>query len=52
MAVSFGLIGVFAILWFFWEIIKNAWSERDTPLGFFILSTALVIFSVVGGYLY
>ena len=44
MAVSFGLIGVFAILWFFWEIIKNAWSERDTPLGFFILSTALVIF--------
>jgi len=44
MAVSFGLIGVFAILWFFWEIIKNAWCERDTPLGFFILSTALVIF--------
>ena len=44
MAVSFGLIGVFAILWFFWEIIKNAWRERDTPLGFFILSTALVIF--------
>ncbi len=44
MAVSFGLIGVFAILWFFWEMIKNAWRERDTPLGFFILSTALVIF--------
>ena len=44
MAVSFGLIGVFVILWFFWEILKNAWHERETPLGFFILSTALVIF--------
>ena len=44
MAVSFGLVGVFAILWFFWEIMKNAFHERKTPLGFFILSTTLVMF--------
>lgn len=44
MAVSYGIIGVFVILWFFGEILKNAWHERETPLGFFILSTALVIF--------
>lgn len=44
MAASFGCIGIFAILWFFWELIRNAWRERDTPLGFFILSTGLVIF--------
>lgn len=44
MAASYGVIGIFALLWFFWEIIKNAWGERHTPLGYFILSTALVIF--------
>ena len=44
MAVSFGLVGVFAILWLFWEIFKNSWRERHTPLGWFIFSTALVIF--------
>jgi O-antigen ligase len=43
MAVSFGVIGIFALLWFFWEMIRNAWEERDTPLGYFVLSTALVI---------
>ena len=47
MAVSFGLIGIFALVWFFWEMIKNAWEERNTPLGYFVLSTALVI--VVSG---
>jgi O-antigen ligase len=43
MAVSYGVIGIFALSWFFWEIIRNAWGERHTPLGYFILSTALVI---------
>jgi O-antigen ligase len=43
MAVSFGLIGIFALVWFFWEMIRNAWEERNTPLGYFVLSTALVI---------
>lgn len=45
MAVSFGVIGIFALLWFFWEIIKNSLKERHTALGFFVLSTALVIFT-------
>ena len=43
MAVSFGVIGLLALLWFFSEMIRNAWEERCTPLGFFVLSTALVI---------
>ena len=47
MAVSFGVIGIFAFVWFFWEMIRNAWEERHTPLGYFVLSTALVI--VVSG---
>lgn len=44
MAVSYGVIGIFALCWFFWEIIRNSWDERHSPLGYFILSTALVIF--------
>ena len=44
MAASFGLIGVFALTWFFWEMFKNAWEERQTHLGYFIFSTALVMF--------
>jgi O-antigen ligase len=44
MAVSYGAIGIFALSWFFWEIIRNSLAERHTPLGYFILSTALVIF--------
>jgi O-antigen ligase len=43
MAVSYGVIGLFALSWFFWEIIRNAWGERHAPLGYFILSTTLVI---------
>ena len=42
MAASFGIIGIFAFLWFFWELVRNAWKERDTPLGFFIFSAAIV----------
>lgn len=44
MAVSFGLVGVSLLLWFFWEITKNSWKERHSQAGFFVLSTALVIF--------
>ncbi len=47
MAVSFGLMGIIVIFWFFWEIFKNSWRERKSPLGFFVLSTVLVMF--VGG---
>ena len=44
MAVSFGLVGVAVLFWLFIEIIKNAWKNRKTPLGYFLLSTSLVIF--------
>ena len=43
MAVSFGIVGILALIWFFWEMIRNAWEERHSPLGFFVLSTALVM---------
>ena len=43
MAVSYGLIGVAVFIWLFWEILRNALRERDTPLGYFILCTALVL---------
>jgi O-antigen ligase len=43
MAVCFGIAGIFAFCWFFGEIIKNAWKQRKTPLGYFVLSAALVL---------
>jgi len=43
MAVSYGVIGVAAFLWLFGEIIKNAFTQRHNLLGFFVLSTTLVI---------
>ena len=44
VAVSFGLVGIFALTWFFGEMFKNGWEERQTHSGYFIFSTALVIF--------
>ena len=44
MAVSFGVIGIVALTWFFWEIFRNSWQERHTHLGYFVFATALVIF--------
>ncbi len=44
MAVSFGLIGVLALTWLFWELFKNSWRQRNTVTGYFVLSSALVIF--------
>lgn len=43
MTVSFGIMGIVAFFWFFGEILKNAWKERHTPRGFFVLSAALVL---------
>jgi O-antigen ligase len=47
MAVSYGIVGIVAYLWLFVETIRNAWRQRETPVGFFVLSVAVVIF--VGG---
>ena len=44
MAVSYGIVGIIAYLWLFVETIRNAWQQRETPVGFFVLSTAMVIF--------
>jgi O-antigen ligase len=44
MAVSYGLIGVLALLWMFWEMIKNSWSQRHRVSGYFVWSAALVLF--------
>lgn len=43
MAVSYGLIGVAAFFWLFGEIIKNSFGQRHNLLGFFVLSSTLVI---------
>jgi O-antigen ligase len=43
MAVSFGIMGILAFFWLFGEIIKNAYKQRNTPLGYFVLSGALVL---------
>jgi O-antigen ligase len=43
MTVSFGLMGIIAFFWFYGEILKNAWKERDTPRGYFVLSAVLVL---------
>jgi len=42
MAVSFGAVGIVAFLWFFWLLVKNGWTNRKKPLGFFVFSVALV----------
>ena len=44
MGTSFGLVGVFVLLWLFWEVFKNSWNEKHTSLGWFVFSTTLVIF--------
>ncbi|UCD89521.1 MAG: O-antigen ligase family protein [Desulfobacterales bacterium] len=44
MAVSFGIVGVLALTWFFWELLKNSWFQRKTVAGYFVFSSALVIF--------
>ena len=44
MAVSYGIVGIIAYLWLFVEIIRNAWEQKETPVGFFVLSAAIVVF--------
>lgn len=47
IAVSFGIVGLFIFCWLFWVIFKAGWRNKESPLGFFILSSSLVI--LVGG---
>lgn len=47
VAASFGSVGVILFAWFFWVLLRNGWRNRETPIGFFILASTLVI--LVGG---
>ena len=47
MAASFGIFGLFVFGWLFWTLIKSGWPYRNSPTGFFILASSLVI--LVGG---
>ncbi len=44
MAVSYGIIGILALTWLFWELFKNSWNRRKTVTGYFVFSSAIVIF--------
>ena len=44
MGVSFGIFGLAACFWFFWKMFKTSWYSRKTGLGYFVLSTCLVLF--------
>lgn len=43
MAANYGLIGIAVFIWFFWTLVQNSWRERQTAVGYFVLSCALVI---------
>jgi O-antigen ligase len=47
VAVSFGIVGLLVYGWFFWVLLKGGWRYRKSPVGFFVLSSGLVI--LVGG---
>jgi len=47
VASSFGLLGLFIYGWFFWVVLSSGWRHRQNAIGFFILSSSLVI--LVGG---
>jgi hypothetical protein len=44
MAVSFGVFGVFSILWLFWTMLKISWKNRGSPTGYLVFSICIVIF--------
>ena len=47
VAVSYGILGLLIYGWLFWILLKAGWRNRENPVGFFILSSTLVI--LVGG---
>ena len=44
MGVSFGIAGIIAFFWLFWNMLSRSWRSRETPLGYFVFSTGLVLF--------
>jgi len=47
MAASYGIPGIAAFVWLFWTLLKTGWLHRREALGFFTLSSALVL--LIGG---
>ena len=47
VAVSFGIVGLLVFGWFFYVLLKIGWHNRKSPIGFFVLSSGLII--LVGG---
>ncbi|HCY86044.1 MAG TPA: hypothetical protein DHV36_12985 [Desulfobacteraceae bacterium] len=45
MWVSFGIAGLGCILWLFGRLFYTAWKSRKTPLGYFVLTSSLVLFA-------
>ncbi|MCG8618964.1 MAG: O-antigen ligase family protein [Desulfobacterales bacterium] len=45
MWVSFGIAGLFCILWLFGRLFFTAWKGRHTALGYLILTSSLVLFA-------
>lgn len=44
MAVSYGIVGLAVFFWFFFVLLRNGWYNRGDPVGYFMLSGALVLF--------
>ncbi|MBA3011446.1 MAG: O-antigen ligase family protein [Proteobacteria bacterium] len=44
MGVSFGIAGIIAFFWLFWNMLSRSWRSRENPLGYFVFSTGLVLF--------
>ncbi|MCP4720937.1 MAG: O-antigen ligase family protein, partial [Desulfobacteraceae bacterium] len=44
MGVSFGMIGFISCFWLFWNMFARSWRFRETPVGYFVFSTCLVLF--------
>jgi O-antigen ligase len=47
MAASFGTLGILVLGWLFWVLLQMGWQNRQNSLGFFVMSSTLVI--LVGG---
>ena len=44
MGASFGLAGIVSLLWLFGTMFIISWRQRQTPLGYFVLCSCLVLF--------
>ncbi|MEH0022699.1 MAG: O-antigen ligase family protein [Desulfobacter sp.] len=44
MGASFGLVGIASLFWLFGTMFIISWRQRQTPLGYFVLCSCLVLF--------